>query len=266
MESWKDELYHGLLSNFRSRIGSVGKTNIGRINIGNSRTDYKTSNSSGTGREWKEHKYIRKEGNRYIYPEDLNKPKRASVAVTSTSTSNTGSGKLPGKGYDVPSKKLNTPRSRIKNISGKSNSDLSLRGKGLGTGPVGTGTGRNANSRTITRSNPMLDGESKSTAEIVNEYLYNNSLSYWTLVNAIKAGKTAASKIYNGGKNFISSLKKDAQKPKKPVGNTSAHSILDTPVSQVSNQKTDENVPLDVLIAFNNVLDSYIEEQEKKNK
>ena len=41
MEAWREELYHGLFTN-----------------------------SDGS---WKQHKYIRKEGNRYIYPEDLKK-------------------------------------------------------------------------------------------------------------------------------------------------------------------------------------------------
>lgn len=39
------------------------------------------------GREWKNHKYIRKEGNRYIYPEDLirtNKPSRVTTWLRST--------------------------------------------------------------------------------------------------------------------------------------------------------------------------------------
>ena len=64
MESWREELYlqHGWLSDTVSRV------KVGVRNTAN-RVGSKT-NSDGT---WKQHKYIRKEGNRYIYPQDLKK-------------------------------------------------------------------------------------------------------------------------------------------------------------------------------------------------
>ncbi len=66
MEVWRDELYHAL------RIGSFNLPKIGIKSIG--------GKTNGNG-EWKQHKYIRKEGNKYIYPEDLkNKSKTPSRA------------------------------------------------------------------------------------------------------------------------------------------------------------------------------------------
>lgn len=83
MEAWREELYHGLLTGLKT-------------------------NANGT---WKQHKYIRKEGNKYIYPEDLKKK-----LVTGTQ-------KLATSG-------------RSKNVTGTI-SDISKKGSGLGTGPVG---------------------------------------------------------------------------------------------------------------------------------
>lgn len=71
MEAWRDELYHGLLANLRSRVKNVTGTSgdIGRKGKGLGGGPVGT----GKGREWSNHKYIKKEGNRYIYPEDLKK-------------------------------------------------------------------------------------------------------------------------------------------------------------------------------------------------
>lgn len=74
MEVWRDELYHGLLANLRSRVKNVTGTSgdIGRKGKGLGGGPVGT----GKGREWTKHKYVRKEGNRYIYPEDLKKSKK----------------------------------------------------------------------------------------------------------------------------------------------------------------------------------------------
>lgn len=274
MEAWREELYHGIFSNFRSRISSVIKPTIGRISVGSQKTSYTTSSSgNSTGREWKEHKYIRKEGNRYIYPEDLKSPsKKSSSSINNTITSKTGNGVVGGNNAgSVSSKKVSTPRSRVKNITGTS-SDISIKGKGLGTGHVGTGTGRNS-TNTTTRSNPMtrsnqMPDNNKTTAQLIDEYLSNNSLQYYILANAIKGTGSAISKLYNSGKDYLKNLKNKPKEKKKHNRDASAASVLDgnTPVNTVNATNKVDDIPLDVLIAFNNVLDSYIEEQEKKNK
>lgn len=133
MESWKEELYH-----------------------------------AARGVEWKNHKYIRKIGNRYIYPEDLKKSPNGSSSgstitrggnsVLNTQTSATGSGVLGGSGAGnvsgnsmaIDSEKIKNKETiekirargnrRVKNVTGKSE-DFDIKGKGLGTGPVGNVAG-----------------------------------------------------------------------------------------------------------------------------
>lgn len=71
METWREELYHGLLANVKGRLklnsgagSTIGKKSVGSVG---------KSSGTGKGREWTKHKYVRKEGSRYIYPEDLKK-------------------------------------------------------------------------------------------------------------------------------------------------------------------------------------------------
>lgn len=71
MEAWKEDLYlqHGWLSDTASRV-RIGVRNTAN-RVGSTIKSFGTkTNPDGT---WKQHKYIRKEGNRYIYPQDLKK-------------------------------------------------------------------------------------------------------------------------------------------------------------------------------------------------
>lgn len=75
MEAWRDELYHGVLDGLRGRIKNITGTSSGIGRKGNGLGTGPVG--TGSGRTWKEHKYIRKEGNRYIYPEDLQKSSKS---------------------------------------------------------------------------------------------------------------------------------------------------------------------------------------------
>ncbi len=64
MESWREELYHGVISELRARI---------REGAGGSGTS--NSSKERGGWTWKNHRYVRIENGRYIYPEDLKQNK-----------------------------------------------------------------------------------------------------------------------------------------------------------------------------------------------
>lgn len=152
-------------------------------------------------REWKRHKYIRKEGNRYIYPEDLNKKsigapgsniKRAGNEVFVTQTSSTGSGVIGGIGAgnmagddgkidassilerqarnkEAVEKMRSRGSRRVKNITGKSE-DFNIKGKGLGTGPVGNAAGYSGRPGTTSGDTISLEniGTGSSSGERIN--------------------------------------------------------------------------------------------------
>lgn len=110
MEAWRDELYHGLLDNIRARVNTAVK------NTASSANRIASPGNAGKGRQWKEHKYIRIENGRYIYPEDLKKKAK--------SVGNKLSSNLP--------KKKSKPATRL--------SDLHSNNVASKFGPKGSGT------------------------------------------------------------------------------------------------------------------------------
>lgn len=161
MESWKEELYH-----------------------------------AARGVEWKNHKYIRKIGNRYIYPDDLNKKsigtpgsniKRGGNSVLTTQTGTTGSGVIGGteagnmpdndgsidinsifekqnRNKEAVEKMRSRGSRRVKNITGKSE-DFDIKGKGLGTGPVGNAAGYSGRPGTTSGDTIKLEDIGSGTSD-----------------------------------------------------------------------------------------------------
>ena len=66
MEAYDEEFYHAYITRTGVRVGGPART------VGVSRGT--KTNSDGT---WKQHKYVYKEGSRYIYPEDLQRKRNA---------------------------------------------------------------------------------------------------------------------------------------------------------------------------------------------
>ena len=136
MEPWLKELYlqHGLFDNLRAKYKTVsnGAKKVANTVTSNTKkavnaatSGHKNKVSLGnTGREWKNHKYIRKEGNRYIYKEDL---KKKSLAPSSNHNNRT-SVKKNTNGSSISNKKATVV---LNNDSGKSKTiNTSLTGSG----------------------------------------------------------------------------------------------------------------------------------------
>ncbi len=117
MEVWREELYHGLLDNLRGRVKNVTGTSSGIGRKGNGLGGGKVGN--GSGRTWKEHKYIRIENGRYIYPEDLKK--KASLVGSKVASS------LPKKKTKPAARLSDMHKNNITSKFGPKNSGTTVR-------------------------------------------------------------------------------------------------------------------------------------------
>ena len=112
MEAWREELYHGVISDLKNRISvSVGGTSAGA-----STTSSKSSQRGGWS--WKNHKYIRVENGKYIYPEDLNKKSKKTSSLSDSLKE-----RLKNANYSaVLKKKVTTTESSKKKSSSRKSS------------------------------------------------------------------------------------------------------------------------------------------------
>lgn len=124
MEPWREELYlqHGLFDSLRSKYKTVSDN---------------VKKAAGNGREWKNHKYIRKEGTRYIYKDNLKKTSKPTkrdsekVEVDTGNIKRTYTDKYYGHGQRTLSRYM--PKLSFKRLSKPNSSTLVGEEKGNAT-------------------------------------------------------------------------------------------------------------------------------------
>ena len=138
MEAWKEELYHGLISQYKNQLS-------GSLSSGGK------SSGGKAGRTWKHHKYIRIENGRYIYPEDLNKTKKSNM-------SDSLKDKLRNADYSQFKPKVTAPTEST--AKKKSSGRKSSGGRSSGSSKKNTSTTEN---KSVTETKPLIDVNDKGS-------------------------------------------------------------------------------------------------------
>lgn len=260
MEAWREELYHaGIFDVIKSKYKSI-LTNA-KSKIGNTADNSKiSSKQSNPNREWKNHKYIRKENGRYIYPEDLKKKagsrdlraeRRANdrysyKKVNSNQVVNRKIGDRPG-GNDISEKKTDH----------KSGGGVSVR------------NGVRLNNAKLSEPKTKFEDENNNdnVLEKVDDFLYSTNAKYKILSDGIKVAGSVLSKLYNKGKSFvkwnvdwIKSSSNNGDYSRRP----DAISIMELEGIPANTSNTSSNeVPKEIAEALYEVMSGYYEDRKK---